>query len=177
MRLYTLYLNTKTTTGFLTPTDKSNLNCVRFSVPWESVFSTSMNAKRYLNNNAKCRIKAQFVSAASAGITWANQKGTLRIGGLTSSSQNPTNGVVLGVVKPVISPIVNTDWYLECDTTQSQGVEISIPSNNNICIGLHNDSGAPMTNALEYEIILHFELEDDDNETMYITNQLATKLP
>jgi hypothetical protein len=176
MRLYTLYLNTKTTTGFLAPTNKSNLNCVYFSVPWESVFPTSMNAKRYLNNNSKCRIKAQFVSAASTGITWTNQKGTLRIGGLASSSQNPTSGVILGVVKPVVSPIVATDWYLECDTTQSQGVEISMPTNNNICIGLYNDSGAAMTNALEYEVILHFEIEDDDSESRYIMNQSIPKM-
>ena len=176
MRLYTLYLNTKTTTGFLTPTNKSNLNCVYFSVPWESVFSTSMNSKRYLNTNSKCRIKAQLVSASSTGITWANQKGTLRIGGLTSSSQNPTNGIILGVVKPVVSPIVSTDWYLECDTTQTAGIEISIPTNNNICIGLYNDAGTAMTNSLEYEIILHFELEDDDTESRYITNQTPLKL-
>jgi len=171
MRLYTLYLNTKTTNGFLAPTNKANLNCVYFSVPWESVFATSMNAKRYLNNNAKCRVKAQFVSAASAGITWANQKGTLRIGGMVSSSQNPTSGVILGIVKPVISPIVNTDWYLECDTSQTAGVEIAIPTNSNICIGLYNDAGNAMTNALEYEIILHFELEDDAKESDFINNQ------
>ena len=171
MRLYTLYLNTKTTTGILAPTNKSNLNCVYFSVPWESVFSTSMNAKRYLNTNAKCRVKAQFVSAASAGITWAAQKGTLRIGGMVSSSQNPTSGVILGVVKPVVSPIVNTDWYLECDTSQTAGVEISVPTNSNICIGLYNDAGVAMTNALEYEVILHFELEDDSTESIFINNQ------
>jgi len=171
MRLYSLYLNTKTTSGFLTPTNKANLNCVYFSVPWESVFATSMNAKRYLNNNAKCRVKVHFVSAASAGITWTNQKGTLRIGGMVSSSQNPTNGVVLGVVKPVLSPTVNTDWYLECDTTQSLGIEIAIPTNSNICIGLYNDAGVAMTNALEYEVILHFELEDDDTESDFINNQ------
>lgn len=176
MRLYTLYLNTKTTTGFLTPTDKSNLNCPRFSVPWESVFPTSMNAKQYLNPNAKCRIKAQLVSAASTGITWAANKGTLRIGGLTSISQNPTNGVILGIVKPVVSPIVNTDWYLECDTTQSQGIEISIPTNNNICIGLYKDDGLAMSNTLEYELILHFEIEDDDAETKFITNQNFSKV-
>jgi hypothetical protein len=129
-----------------------------------------MNAKRYLNPNSKCRIKAQFISAASTGITWANHKGTLRIGGIATSSQNPTSGVILGVIKPVVSPIVNTDWYLECDTTQSQGVEISIPINSNICIGLYNDAGTAMSNALEYELILHFELEDDDSETKYITN-------
>lgn len=170
MRLYTLYLNTKTTSGILAPTNKSNLNCVYFSVPWESVFSTSMNAKRYLNNNAKCRIKAQLVSAAAVGITWANQKGTLRIGGMVSSSQNPTNGVILGVVKPVINPTLNTQWYLECDTTQTAGIEISIPTNSNICIGLYNDAGIAMTNALEYEVTLHFEIEDDATESDFINN-------
>jgi hypothetical protein len=169
MRQYTLYLNTKTTSGNLTPTDKSNLNCVRWSVNWNSIFPTSMNAIRFLNNNAKCRIKAQFISAAGTGITWANQKGTLRIGGLVSSSQNPVNSVVLGVVRPVVSPIVGTDWYLECDTTQTLGIEISIPTNSNICVGLYNDAGNPMTNALEYEIILHFEIEDDDSETKFLT--------
>jgi hypothetical protein len=171
MRNYTLYLNSKTTSGFLKPIDTGNLNCYRWLVNWETVFSTSMNAKRYLNKNAKCRVRAQFVSAAVVGITWANNKGTLRIGGLTSISQNPINGIVLGVVKPVVSPIVNTDWYLECDTTQSQGIEISIPSNTNICVGLYNDAGNAMVNVPEYEIILHFELEDDDTESRYITNQ------
>jgi hypothetical protein len=170
MRQYTLYLNTKTSSGFLTPIDKTNLNSVRWNINWNSIFPTSMNAIRFLNNNAKCHIKAQLVSSSGTGITWANQKGTLRIGGLVSNSQNPLNGVFLGVVKPVVSPIVATDWYLECDTTQTLGVEINIPINNNILVGLYNDAGNPMTNALEYELILHFEIEDDDNETKYLTN-------
>lgn len=170
MRLYTLYLNTKITTGFLAPTNKTNLNCVYFSVPWESVFPTSMNAKRYLNPNAKCRIKAHLVSAASSGIIWANHKGTLRIGGMVSNSQNPTNGVILGVVKPVVSATSTSNWYLECDTIATDGIEISIPTNNNICIGLYNDAGNAMSNSLEYELILHFEIEDDDSETKYMTN-------
>lgn len=169
MRLYSLYLNTKTTSGYLTPTDKSNLNCVRWSINWNSIFPTSMNSLRLLNNNAKCRIKAQFISAAGTGITWANHKGTLRIGGLVSNSQNPINGVLLGMIKPVVSPTVNTDWYLECDTTQTAGIEINLPTNTNICVGLYNDSGVAMTNALEYEIILHFELEEDDTESRFLT--------
>jgi hypothetical protein len=128
-----------------------------------------MNSLRLLNNNAKCRIKAQFISAAGTGITWANQKGSLRIGGLVSNSQNPISGVLLGMIKPVVSPTVGTDWYLECDTTQTAGIEINLPTNNNICVGLYNDSGVAMTNALEYELILHFELEEDDTESRFLT--------
>ena len=169
MRLYSLYLNTKTTSGYLTPTDKSNLNCVRWSINWNSIFPTSMNSLRLLNNNAKCRIKAQFISAAGTGITWANQKGSLRISGLVSNSQNPISGVLLGMIKPVVSPIVGTDWYLECDTTQTAGIEINLPTNNNICVSLYNDSGVAMTNVLEYELILHFELEEDDTESRFLT--------
>jgi len=176
MRIYSLYLNTKTTSGFLKPIDTGNLNCYRWLVNWETVFPTSMNAKRYLNTNAKCRVKAQLVSTSAAGITWAANKGTVRIGGLTSISQNPLNGVLLGIVKPVISPIVNTDWYLEMDTTQTAGVEISIPSNANICVGFYNDAGIAMANVQEYELILQFELEDDDTESRYITNQAPLKL-
>jgi hypothetical protein len=176
MRQYSLYLNTKTTTGYLTPVDKSNLNNVKWSVNWNNVFPTSMNAIRFLNNNSKCRIKVQLVSASGTGFTWAANKGTVRIAGLVSSSQNPVNGVVLGVVKPVVSPIVGTDWYLECDTTQTLGVEINIPSNTYIVVGFYNDAGTLMTNALEYEMILHFELEDDDTESKYLTNSNTVQI-
>jgi hypothetical protein len=168
MRTYSLYLNTKSTNTFLKPTNKTNLNSVSFNVDWATLFPTSANATRLLNTNSKCKLKAHLISAASTGITWANQKGTLRINGLATTSQNPVNGVILGYVYPVVSPIVSTDWYLECDTTQSIGVEISIPTNPNITVSLFNDSGNAMTNSLEYELILHFEFEDDDTESVFI---------
>lgn len=171
MRTYTLYLNTKTTTGFLRPTDKTNLNCVRWNVDWASLFPTSTNATRLLNNNAKCRVKAYLVSAASAAPTFSAQKGTLRISGLASSSQLGSNGgVILGYIIPVANPTTAGQYYLECDTTQSIGVEINVPSNPNICVGMFDDAGVATINALEYELILHFELEEDDQETRYIMN-------
>jgi hypothetical protein len=170
MRLYTLYLNTRTSSGPLAPFDKTNLNCVRWNINWNSVFPTSMNAVKLVNNNAKCRIKVQFISDASTAPTWPNQKGTLRVGGLVSNSQNAINGVLLGAVKPTQDPSDSTRRYLECDTTQAQGVEINLPSNMSICVGLYNSTGDAMTTSLEYELILHFELEDDDSESRYITN-------
>jgi len=174
MRTYTLYLNTKTTTGFLRPTDKSNLNCVRWNVNWDALFPTSTNATRLLNNNAKCRVKAHLVSASSAAPVFSTHKGTLRISGLATSNQNPLSGVLLGYIKPVVNPTTAGQYYLECDTTQAVGVEISVPSNPNICVAMFDDTGTVGTvNALEYELILHFELEDDDTESKYNTNANA----
>lgn len=168
MRTYSLYLNTKATNTFLKPTNKTNLNSVSFQVDWATLFPTSANATRLLNNNSKCKLKAHLISEANTGITWANQKGTLRINGLATTSQNPVNGVILGYVYPVTSSTDSTKWYLECDTTQSIGVEISVPSNPNITVSLFNDTGAAMSNTLEYELILHFEFEDDDTESRFI---------
>lgn len=168
MRTYSLYLNTKSTNTFLKPTNKTNLNSVSFQVDWATLFPTSSNVTRLLNNNSKCKLKAHLISEANTGITWANQKGTLRINGLATTNQNPVNGVILGYVYPEVSPTDSTKWYLECDTTQSIGVEISIPSNPNITVSLFNDTGTAMTNALEYELILHFEFEDDDTESRFI---------
>lgn len=171
MRTYTLYLNTKTTSGFLAPVDKSNLNCVRWNIDWPSLFATSTNATRYLNSNAVCKVKAHLISSQSAAPTFPNQKGTLRISGLATTSQNAISGVFVGYIVPVVSPTTAGQFYLQCDTTQSVGVEISVPSNPSICVGLYNDAGVAMTNALEYELVLHFELEEDDTEARFITNQ------
>jgi hypothetical protein len=143
-------------------------------VDWGSLFPTSTNATRLLNNNAKCKVKAHLVSASSAAPVFSTHKGTLRISGLATSSQNPVNGVLLGYIIPVANPTTAGQWYLQCDTTQSVGVEISVPSNPNICVAMIDDTGTVGTvNALEYELILHFELEDDDTETKYNTNANA----
>jgi hypothetical protein len=172
MRVYTLYLNTKTSSGFFKPTDKSNLNCVRWNINWDTLFPTSTNSTRLLNPNSKCRVKARLISAPGAAPAFSTHKGTLRISGLASTSQNVNGaGVVLGYILPVANPTNAGQWYLECDTTQSIGVEISQPNNPNICVGMYDDAGVATTNALEYELILYFELEEDDQETRYNTNQ------
>jgi hypothetical protein len=169
MRIYTLYLNTRTATpNLLAPVDKTNLNCVKWNINWNSLFPTSMNAVRLINNTSKCRVKAQLISDASTTPAWATQKGTLRISGFSTSSQNPVSGVLLGSVKPVVNPTDATQRYLECDTTQTAGVEINLPNTMSINVCLFNSSGDAMANALEYELILHFELEDDDNEELIL---------
>lgn len=167
-RYYSVYLNTKTASGPLKPDNKSNLANVTFSVNWNTVFPTSTNFTRLINNNAKCILRAHLVSEVGA-LTWANNKGTLRISGIGSSSQYSLGtGVILGITKPQDDPVGAT-FYHELDTTQGVGQEISIPTQSTICVCFVKDDGVTLqTNVPEYELLLQFELEDNDAENLIL---------
>lgn len=167
-RYYSVYLNTKTASGPLRPTDKTNLANVTFNVNWNTVFPTSTNFTRLINNNAKCKLRVQMLTETSA-LTWATNKGTLRISGIGTSSQYSLGtGVILGMTQPKDEP-VGASFYLEIDTTQTIGQEISIPTQSTICVCFVRDDGVTLqSNVGEYELLLHFELEDNDTENLIL---------
>lgn len=168
-RYYSVYLNTKTTSGPLKPTSVANLANARWDINWNTVFPTSINTTQLINNNAKCKLRAQFVSDSTASLTWAANKGTLRIGGIPSISQYSLgSGLVLGIIQPVVIPAGGA-YYLQLDTTQGVGQEISIPTQSSICVCLLQSDGISMqANVPDYELVLHFEFEDDDKENMIL---------
>jgi hypothetical protein len=167
-RYYSVYLNTRTATGQLKPIDKTNLALVRWEVNWNDVFPTSIYTTQLINNNAKCKLRVQLVSESNANLTWAANKGTLRISGIPTIAQyGLTSGLVLGITKPVVVPAGGA-YYLELDTTQTMGQEVSIPNQSSIVVSLLQADGTLQTNVAEYELLLHFEFEDNDTENMIL---------
>jgi len=162
MRYLSYYLNTQSSNSQSKPYDKTNLANCSFNVAWASLFR---NARVVLDKrDVKCRLRVQFISQQNTSITHANNVGTIRIN-LGSSSQNATFGTVIGVVKPVLSATTASNFYLECDTTSTQGVEVNVPvDQTNLNVRLYTGAEALQANVPEYEMILHFELEDENED-------------
>lgn len=127
------------------------------------------------NPLAKMRIRAQLVSTSSASLTWAANKGTLRISGLGTVSQNMENGVILSAVQPAAVPAGGA-YYLQCDTTQSVGQEVTFPSSSELCLCFVNDIGNPMVNVPEYECTLHFEIEEQADQVVPEENKSLDRI-
>lgn len=161
-RYISYYLNTQSATSLPSaPFDKTTLARCKWVIRWQDVFR---NCTALLENPlAKMRVRVQLISTGSASLTWAANKGTLRLNGLGSVSQNMENGIILGTVQPIAVP-AGGSYYLQCDTTQSVGQEVSFPSLSELCLCFVNDIGGTMVNVPEYECTLHFEIEEQADQ-------------
>ena len=172
-RYISYYLNTQSSSGLSSaPVDKTALARCKWNVRWQDVFR---NCTELMGNPlAKMRLRVQLISAGSASLSWAANKGTLRMVGLGTVSQNMENGVVLGVVQPIAVP-AGGSYYLQCDTTQSVGQEVTFPSSSDFSLYFVNDLGNTMVSVPDYECVLHFEVEEQLDQ-VHPHDQLRKKL-
>ena len=162
MRYLSYYLNTQSSNNQAKPYDKANLANCSFNVSWAALFRNSRNLLD--KQDVKCRLRVQFISQQNTSITHPNNEGTIRVN-LGSSSQNTNLGTIIGILKPVVSATTAGNFYLECDTTSTPGMEINVPIDmTNFNVRLYTSAEALMTNVPEYEMILHFEIEDEKVE-------------
>lgn len=152
-------MNTQSANGQSKPYNKANLANCSYIVSWESLFR---NARQLLEKkDVKCRLRVQFISQQNTSITHANNVGTIRLN-LGTSSQNTNFGTIVAFTKPVVSATTAGNFYLEADTTSTPGIEINVPVDvTDFSVRLYNSAETLQTNVPEYEMILHFEIEDE----------------
>ena len=152
MPVVSLYLSTKAT-GKYAPIDKSNFANVKWSIPWNEVLGD------YYNSNVFCNVRCKLLTYPDVDYSSANSYGTVRAN-FTSSYSNITNGFVLGI--PIIHNVVdiNNEYYLDLDTTNTNGSTINCPNNNYLNIQfLEGDELTLMPAVNDYELILYFDFE------------------
>lgn len=157
MKVLSLYLSTQSTGTKYTPYDKSNLANVKWNINWRDIFN------EYIDRNVDCRVKCSLISSSSSTLTTSNNFGTVRAN-FSSVYGNVTNGFVLGM--PILRTSVDGAgyYYVELDTIQTSGKSIIIPSSNFFNIQfLRPDENTLMSNIPEYQIILDFEIDVDDD--------------
>ena len=147
---YGLYLLTTGATN--KPYNKSNLNNVKWNINWKEIFGSE---------TGECNVRIKLVSASATNLTFANNIGSVRAS-FASNYQNSTNGFNLGsielkLVSTIATPITT---YLECNTIDSKGVTMIIPTtNNNITISILNANETLMASVVDYQIWLYFDVE------------------
>jgi hypothetical protein len=162
MRYLSYYLNTQSSNNQAKPYDKANLANCSFNVAWAALFRNSRDLLD--KRDVKCRLRVQFISQQNTSITHPNNVGTIRLN-LGSSSQNTNFGTIIGFTTPVVSATTASNFYLTADTTSTPGVEINIPVDvTNLNVRLYNSAETLQVNVPEYEMILHFEIEDEKDE-------------
>ena len=147
---YGLYLST---TGTINkPYNKTNLNNVKWNLNWKEIFGSV---------EGECRVRIKVVSQSATNLTWSANTGSIRAS-FASNYQNSTNGFNLGSIQPLLDNTSSTPnkTYLDCDTSNSNGVSMIIPkTNNNLIINFLNSNENYMVNVPEYQIWLYFDVE------------------
>ena len=149
---YGLYLSTNSNIKSLQPYDKTNLNNVKWNLNWKEIFGSV---------EGECRVRIKVVSQSATNLTWSDNTGSIRAS-FASNYQNSTNGFNLGSIQPLLDNTSSTPnkTYLDCDTSNSNGVSMIIPkTNNNLIINFLNSNENYMVNVPEYQIWLYFDVE------------------
>jgi hypothetical protein len=158
-KVYTLYLSTQTPAGNIyAPVDATNKAQVRWSINWDQLYGSIKSDV----DERIARVSFQISSLAQDSIyTYAGNSGILAIQGISNKFSNSNNGLVLGTVVPIDNPVAgHPSHILTGDTLQTRGVTTVMPFGyQDINVLLLNRAGELMTNVLDYQLILQFEME------------------
>jgi len=159
-KIFTLYLSTQTPVSSLyAPTgDTTNKSIMSWDINWGALYGgvAFSGAERF------ARVKFQLSSLSQNAIyTWAANSGVLAIQGLGNQYSNSQNGLTLGAIYPIDTPVaVATAAVMTGDTLQTGGVFMSLPYGYApITVLMLDRTGALMPNMLDYQLILQFEME------------------
>jgi len=159
-RIFTLYLSTQTPTGSLyAPVgDISNKSIITWNINWNALYGGTA----FKGEERFARVKFQILSLGQDSIyTWAANSGVLAIQGLGNQYSNSANGLTLGAIYPIDNPVAgHPNHILQGDTLQTGGVLMNLPYGYQpITVLMLNRAGALMSNVLDYQLILQFEIE------------------
>ena len=158
--VFTMYLNN--VPGFPSLYNDAS-GSVSWNVNWDNFFEGE-----HLKWN-KCRVRIQYITDASSTVTSTAAGGVL-VSNSGSRYNNPqTMGVPLGIVQVATSTTAG-EFYINVDTLQTLGQNITIPSGSGIFnlslfkkgfgSGNANASAEINTLALQFQAMLQFELYD-----------------
>ena len=148
---YGLYLSTNSNISSLKPYNKTNLNNVKWNINWKEIFGGVVG---------ECNVRVKVISASNSNLTWGNNVGSIR-SSFASNYLNSTNGFNLGAIQPLLDSTSSTanTTYLDCDTRDTIGVTMIIPTTNtDFSITFLNSSESLMSNVPEYQIWLYFDV-------------------
>jgi len=159
-KIFTLYLSTQTPVSSLyAPTgNTTNKSIMSWDINWGALYGgvAFSGAERFAH------VKFQLSSLSQNAIyTWAANSGVLAIQGLGNQYSNSQNGLTLGAIYPIDTPVaVATAAVMTGDTLQTGGVFMSLPYGYSpITVLMLDRTGALMPNMLDYQLILQFEME------------------
>jgi hypothetical protein len=158
--VFTMYLNS--VTGFPSLYD----NTSKSNVSWNINFDNFFDNEQYKWH--KCRVRVQYISDASNGVTIAAAKGVLVANFASRYTNQQIIGVPLGIVQVSTTP-TSGDNYIVVDTLQTLGQNINIP-NGSMFLNLalykpgygsgNTTTGVINTLDIPFQAILQFELYD-----------------
>jgi len=157
-KVYTLYLSTQTASGPYAPIDATNKANVKWIINWDQLYG-------YIKSDIDERIAKvtfQMTSLAQSAIyTYAANSGVLAIQGMSSKFSNSANGLTLGSIIPIDTPVATaTSSILQGDTLQTRGVTTIMPEGyGHLSVLMLDRTGVLMPNVLDYQLILQFEME------------------
>jgi len=159
-KIFTLYLSTQTPAGspYAPVGDTTNKAIMTWDINWSALYGgvAFSGAERF------ARVKFQLSSLSQNAIyTWAANSGVLAIQGLGNQYSNSQNGLTLGTIYPIDTPVaVATAAVMTGDTLQTGGVFMNLPySYAPITVLMLDRTGVLMPNMLDYQLILQFEME------------------
>jgi len=157
-KTYSVYLTTQAPAGSqYAATDKSNLACVTWNINYDQIFNS--------NTNKPAKVRFVLRSLSQNGIlTWAANLGTLRAQGLSTAFSNSQNGLLLGEVYPLDTPLATaTSAIMYGDTTSTIGASTIIPSGyQQLTLLFLDDAEVIQVNIVDYQIIMYFDIDVDD---------------
>jgi len=147
MRTYSLYLST---VGINSPSNKTNLAQLKWSINWKEIFGDRVG---------ECRVRVRFLTDTSPDFTWNNNVGSLRASFQTNFSNN-TNGLNVAAITPKTHLGQEVEPFLEADSTGTNGVSMIIPnSNTELYITCLNMEETFMLNMENYIIFFYFDVD------------------
>jgi len=158
--VFTMYLNS--VTGF----PSLGNNTVKSNVSWNINFDNFFDGEHVKWN--KCRVRVQYISAASSTVTIAAANGVLVSSFASRYNNTQVAGTPLGLVQVVTSPTAG-DNIIVVDTLQTLGQNINIPCGScvfNLSLWKSGygsgDTTSGVINTLDvpFQVMLQFELYD-----------------
>lgn len=158
MKIYTLYLNTESSSlSSYKPIKAVNNDSgnVSWFIDWDNLFGKNHQYKT-------ARVKFILKSKTSTPNTYVYNSDTSNLRcNLNSNYQNQINLCSLGFVEPALDPINSSNLRIQGDTTSTNGVMVNIPSGlSHFNIQFIGFGETVSTIPDDYSIMIFFEIDE-----------------
>lgn len=167
MRTHNLYLSTQVTSpanNLIVPVNKSNLGNVTWQVNFRELFGNDYG--KYKRTVVRAQVLSETWAATNLDVT--NRSGYLAVNLPSSSNSTTTLGTNLMLLYPSFSVTLDNPlaYYNVSSLADVNGVDIVRPMENQFInvMFVHNDAMTLMTTVPEYQLLLQFELSDEDDK-------------